>query len=620
MTAEQRELLAGFFAGLMPEPKVTVSDWADQHRRLSNEASAEPGPWRTARTPYLREVMDMLSAHSPVEEVVVVKGAQLGFTEAGNNWVGYIIDVSPAPTLMVMPTAETMMRNSRSRITPLIEASPRLREKVKSPRARDSGNTLFSKDFPGGVLIMAGANSPAGLRSMPMRNLFLDEVDAYPRDLKGEGNPIDLAKARTRTFARRKVLQISTPTIEGESVIQAEFDNTDQRRFFVPCPHCDHYQILKFEGLSWTKGQPHTAEYLCEECGGVVPERYKPRMLAKGQWRPTCPENINRSKVGYHISSLYSPYGWYSWADVARDYEAALNEPAKMKAFVNTVLGEPYKEPGESPPWENLYNRRESYPTNKAPKDVCFITAGVDVQKDRIELEVVGWARGKRSYSLDYRVLIGDTAKPDVWNRLSAVVTEQWAREDGYLLPLKLMAIDTGYNTSHVYAFCQRYDQTRVVPVKGQDAQAVMVSAPKQVHVTSKGKKAGKVLLWNVGVNIIKSELYGWLRLEAIEGPEPDGFCHFPQYAPEFFKGLTAEQMERKVVRGYTRYQWVKKYERNEPLDCRVYARAAAAIVGIDRFEEVHWQSISGAVAQRVAPQSAPVARPKRDSGFWGSR
>lgn len=617
MTKDQRELIAGFLAGLRPEPALSVSEWADQYRRLNSEAAAEPGPWRTMRTPYLRELMDKLSIHDPTAEIIVAKGAQLGFTEAGNNWVGYVIDIAPGPMLMVMPTEQTMERNSRLRIGPLIESSPRLREKVGSSKAKTSGNTLLYKEFPGGVLAMAGANSPAGLRSMPMRYLFLDEIDAYPHDLKGEGSPIELAKARTRTFPRRKVLQISTPTVEGASVIWAEYLTTDQRKFHVPCPHCEHKQELTFDGLTWTKGKPETCVYMCINCGGVIEDRHKLWMLPRGEWVPTAPENSNRARVGYHISSLYSPHGWFSWSDVAEKYEKALNDEDSMKAFVNTVLGEPYKAPGESPPWELLYHRREPYPTNKVPKEVCFLTAGVDVQGNRIELEIVGWCRGKRSYSIDYRVLMGDTAKPEVWKQLDKVVNEHWAREDGYLIPLRLMAIDTGHNTTHVYAFCQRHDPSRVIPVKGQDKQTILVSTPQQVHRTVKGKKAGKVALWNVGVSIAKSELYAWLKLEAIEGPEPDGYCHFPQYGPEYFKGLTAEKLMRKDSHGFAKYYWEKVYERNEPLDCRVYARAAAAVVGMDRFEEVHWQQISGAVNVAPKDQAGPPPRKKRESTFW---
>jgi phage terminase large subunit GpA-like protein len=609
------ELVKGFYDGLRPIARLTVSDWSDQYRYLSPNASAEPGLFRTSRTPYLKEIMDRLSSNDITQEVVVMKGAQLGFTEAGNNWVGYIIDISPAPTLMVMPTDDTVKRNSKIRIDPMIEATPRLREKISPSRSRDSGNTTKQKDFPGGVLVLTGANSAVGLRSMPVKYLFLDEVDGYPLDLEGEGSPIDLARARTRTFARKKIFIVSTPTIEGQSVVEKEFSLTDQRKFHVPCPHCGGMQELVWDNLTWEQGKPDTARYICVHCEEAIEERHKTAMLAGGVWIADAPDNTNSNKVGYHINSLYSPFGWYSWAQAASDYEDAENDENKLRTFTNTVLGETWKEKGDAPDWENIFNRRETYTTNTVPLEVGFITAGVDIQKDRIELEIVGWCRGKRTYSLDYRVIVGDTEKPEVWAQLSQVVNETWEREDKAVLPLRLMAIDTGYNTQFVYEFCRKFDPTRVMPVKGQDAQAVMIASPRTVDVNWKGRKSGTIQLWNIGVSLIKSETYGYLRLNRNEdGSIPNGYCHFPQYNPDYFKGITAEQLTFKVVRGYKRYQWEKKYERNEPLDCRVYARAAAAVVGVDRFEEKHWQLMEGTYGKAPRKDEKPK---KRKSDFW---
>ena len=610
------ELVKGFFDGLKPTPRVTVTEWADRYRYLSPSASAEPGPWRTSRTPYLREIQDKLSANDVTQEVVVMKGAQLGFTEAGNNWVGYIIDISPAPTLMVMPTDDTVKRNSKIRLDPMIEATPRLRERISPARSRDSGNTTRQKDFPGGVLVLTGANSAVGLRSMPVRFLFLDECDGYPLDLDGEGSPIDLARARTRTFARKKIYIVSTPTIEGQSVVEREYELTDQRKFFVPCPECGGMQELRWLQLKWEAGKPETTRYECEHCGFLIEERHKTSIFSQGVWTPTAPENVSAHKVGYHINSLYSPFGWYSWEQAVRDYEDAEKDENKLRTFTNTVLGETWKEKGDSPEWENIFNRREQYHLNTVPSEVGFITAGVDIQKDRIELEIVGWCRGKRTYSIDYRVLVGDTEKQEVWNKLAEVVGESWKRDDGLILPLKMMAIDTGYNTQYVYNFCRRFDATRVIPVKGQETQAIMVAAPRTIDVSWQGKKTGTIKLWNIGVSLMKSELYGYLKLNRNEdGSIPNGYCHFPMYAPEFFKGLTAEHITFKIVRGFKKYQWEKKYERNEPLDCRVYARAGAAVVGIDRFEERHWKQLEEGYGGRS--ETTRPERKKSRTGFW---
>jgi phage terminase large subunit GpA-like protein len=613
MSGEKKEIAKGFFDGLRPIRRMTVSEWADEYRYLEASASSEPGLFRTARTPYLKEVQDKLSSFDPAQEIIVMKGAQLGFTEAGNNWLGYIIDVSPAPTLMVMPTDETVKRNSKIRVDPMIEASPRLREKIAAPRSRDGGNTTRQKDFPGGVLIMTGANSAVGLRSMPVARLFLDEVDGYEQNLDGEGSPIDLAKARTRTFARKKILMVSTPTIHGLSAIEREFENTDQRYYHVPCPECGGLQKLIWGQIKWEKDDPKTAKYDSVHCGEHIDETNKTEMLASGKWIPKDPSQSSPSKAGYHINSLYSPYGWYSWGDAVQDWLDAQKDVNKLRTFVNTVLGETWKEKGEAPEWNNIYNRREQYDLNRAPRDTAFITVGVDVQANRLELEIVAWAKFNRSYSLDYRTIAGDTSKEEVWQGLAAVLDEKFEREDGVQIPVRLMAVDSGYNTQHVYQFCRSQGPGRAIPTKGQDGLSIPFSPPKQVDVTPQGKKVGHVLLYNIGVSILKQELYGWLKLEKAEdGTPPHGYCHFPQYGQDYFKGLTAEELQFKVVRGFRRYEWVKTYERNEPLDCRVYARAAAAVIGMDRFQEEHWLAM-----EKQYESDKPAVKKKRRSSYW---
>src|SRR5689334_17884155 len=262
-------------AGARPDPFLTISQWADQYRTLSQRASSEHGRWRTDRTPYLREIMDALSPSSGIERVVFMKGAQIGGTEAGNNWIGYVIHQAPGPMMAVQPTVEMAKRNSKQRIDPLIEESAVLRNLVRDPRSRDAGNTILQKDFPGGVLVMTGANSAVGLRSMAARYLFLDEVDAYPGDVEGEGDPVNLAMARTRTFARRKIFMCSTPKITGMSRIEAAYEESDKRRYFVPCPVCREFQVLQFAQLRWPKGEPERAAYVCEHCGQEIANHQK---------------------------------------------------------------------------------------------------------------------------------------------------------------------------------------------------------------------------------------------------------------------------------------------------------------------------------------------------------
>ena len=598
---EQYSQIVSFFRGLRPIERVTVSQWADRYRFLAPVSSAEPGRYRTARTPYLRKIMDCLSVHDPHRKVVFVKAAQIGGTEAGSNFLGYCMHIAPGPVMFVQPTDDMVKRLSKGRIDPLIESCPELLQRVAPSKSRDSNNTINQKNFNGGVLIMAGANSAAGLRSVPIRYLILDEVDAYPQDLDGEGSPIDLAIARTRTFPNRKIFMLSTPTIEELSAIEREFLETDQNYYYVPCPFCGGMQRLVFSNLKWEQGHPESVRYRCEHCGELIAERYKVEMLAAGEGLPERPEKVSSDVIGFHLNSLYSPYGWHSWEQIVRDFLAARDNQSKLKVFVNTTLGQTWAERGEAPPFKNLYNRRETYRTNTVPDDVCFLTAGVDVQRDRLELEIVGWCADKRSYSIDYRVLEGDTAGTKVWDDLAGVVGERWSRRDGMELPIRMMAVDTGYNTTHVYAFCRRFSADKVVPVKGQDHLGVSFAPPKTVDVTRSGKKVGSMRLYNVGVSFLKSELYACLRLEKdSNGVPPPNYCHFPEYDEHYFRGLTAEEQVVKVVRGYPHLQWVKRYERNEPLDCRIYARAAAAILGLDRLDPARLAKLGGAVRKET--------------------
>jgi phage terminase large subunit GpA-like protein len=623
--------------GLKPDPLLTVSEWADHYRVLSQRASSEPGRWRTERTPYLREIMDCLSPASPVQRVALMKGAQIGGTECGNCWIGYVIHQAPGPMMAVAPTVELAKRNSKQRIDPLIEESEVLRQRVKERRSRDSGNTVLSKEFPGGVLILTGANSAVGLRSMPARYLFLDEVDGYPGDVEGEGDPILLAERRSATFQRRKILLVSTPKSKSLSRIQREYEASDQRRYFVPCPHCSEHQTLELENLRWPEGRPREAEYACVHCGSLIGERHKTSMLERGEWRPTVPGDSRTA--GFHLSSLYSPVGWFSWGDAAEMYEQAQKTPELMKGFVNTVLGLPFEEEAEAPEWQRLYERRETHRIGVVPEYGLFLTAGVDVQKDRIEVEVVAWGRGKESWSVDYRVIEGDTARAEVWANLDEVLARDWPHASGHTLPIRVMGVDAGYATQDVYAWVRQHPQASwgpagaaarqprtAVAVKGRDRDtALLLSVSK---ADAGGKRRG-LRVWSVGTPVAKGELYRWLKLEwpteeALEAGAsyPPGACHFPQYGEEYFRQLTAERLVTRIVKGFPRGSWEKEPgRRNEALDCRAYARAAAAIYGLDRFDERHWRRMEEALSripdgerdgEPVGRRSVPVRPPAR--------
>ena len=612
------KLLSGFLDGLRPDPIMTVSEWADENRVLSKVASSEYGKWRTSRTPYLKDIMDALSSHISYQKVVFIKGSQVGGTEAGNNWVGYIIDNSPAPTLLVMPTEAQFKKNSKTRIDPMIEASPRLRDKVNTAESKMGKNTIDQKNFIGGVLFIVGANSPVGLSSTPIKNIFCDEIDRYPMDVNGEGSPTDLAEARTRTFSNRKIFLVSTPTVKDASAIELEFLKTDQRYYEVPCPYCGAMHVLQFENLMWDEGAPHTAYMRCPECEGKITERHKTEIFANGQWTAYAPDNVSAKTIGFHLSSFYSPQGWFSWADIADSYEKSKKSPEKMKVFVNTILGETYEEAGETMKWEEIYNksRMEHNKSNSVNYQVCFLTAGVDVQKDRLELEIVGWCADKQSYSIDFRVLLGNTTLSEVWDELTKIVNETWTREDGVELPLKLMAIDTGYNTGEVHKFCRKYSTIKVIPIKGQDSLGLPTAPPRQIDYNRNGKKIGRLKQWNVGVSYLKGELYSWLQLQPnTDGTFPQCYCHFLQYDEKYFMGLVGEKYMPKSRK------WVKVYERNEPLDCRIYARAAANVVGLDRMKPeqlMRLGNVSSAKPSQKQEETPKTNRKeKKKSDFW---
>jgi phage terminase large subunit GpA-like protein len=532
-----------------------------------------------------------------------MKSAQTGGTEAAINFIGYGIHVCPAPIMLVEPNDDMVKKVSKFRIDPFVEMCPELKRRVSEKKSRDSSNTVNQKSFFGGVLFLSGANSSAGLRSVPVRFLIMDEVDAYPPNLDKEGSPVDLAIARTSTFPNKKIFIISTPTNTGDSVIEQEFNDTDQNYYYVPCPNCGEKQRLIWEQLKWDEGKPETVLYFCIHCGVGIEEYHKETMLIQGEWRPMAPESANHETIGFHINSLYAPFGLLSWREIVSEFLKAKSNPYKFQVFINTKLGETWKVRGEAPPYKNLYNRRENYPLNVVPDDVCFLTCGVDTQDNRLELEIVGWCADKRSYSIDYRVFEGDPANTEVWNKLSGVISESWLRSDGMEFYIRMMVIDSGgHKTSHVYDFCNRFSPNRVRAIKGMDNLSMPFSSPKQTNITKSGKRIGKKGVWGVGVSFLKSELYSYLRLEKdSEDNPPPGYCHFPEYPEYYFRGLTAEELVSKIVKGYTRYEWKKIYERNEPLDCRIYARAAAAMEGLDRLSMEQIQTMVRAPLSKSA-------------------
>ena len=581
----------GFLDGLRPETPLTVSEWADLHRRLSSKASAEPGPWRTDRTPYLREPMDCLSSESPVQRVVMMFAAQTGKTEAGSNWLGYVIDHAPGPMLCVQPTIEMAKRLSKQRLESMITETPVLAAKIAPARSRDSGNTMFSKEFSGGIMLMAGANSATGLRSAPCRYLFCDEVDAFPADVDGEGDPVSLAERRTTTFARRKILLTSTPTVKDFSRIEAEYQRSDQRRFYVPCPACGAMEWLKWGQLKWADGQPETARYQCEHCGERFEEMHKPAMLRGGEWRATSPSNGRTA--GFHLSGLYSPLGWCSWEQLVDDFLRAKGDAPALKSFVNTRLAETWEEDyAAKVSADGLLARRLDYKPGVCPAGVVLLTGGVDVQDNRLAVSVWGWGEGETGWLVWHQELMGDPTQTEVWEQLDHVLATEWDTECGKHLKLAQVAVDSGGHCTHeVYRYVRDRGSRGVVAIKGSSRRnSPAVGKGSKVDVNWRGKviKRG-VTLYQLGTDTIKTTLFGRLRHN-----ETTGGLNFGLAADdEYYRQLTSERQALRYHRGFPIREWVKKAgDRNEALDCAVYGYAAMLIYGRKMNKATMWEQL----------------------------
>jgi phage terminase large subunit GpA-like protein len=569
------------FDAYRPDPPYTVSEWADKNRYLSSVSSAEPGRWRTSRTPYLREIMDCLSAYSPVEVVNVMKGVQIGMSEAGFNFVGYTIHHSPGPMMYVMPTIDMAKKFSKTRIDPMVAASPALSEKIKPARSRDSDNTVFQKAFDGGVLVLTGANSGSGLRGLPVRCLVLDEVDGYPASADEDGDPVTLATDRTSTFQRRKIFKLSTPTLKETSRIGPAFREGDQRYYNVKCDACGKLQPITWDKIKWEPGKPETAAFECdgfdeetgEVCGHRHPEHRKGFLLSEAngaRWVPTA-EPTRPNVRSYHLSALYSP--WYTWAECAQRFLDVKDDPAKLQPFINNVLGQEWEDlGGDKVDPDSLLAKREAYEVDPLPEKVALLTCGVDVQPDRLELEIVGWGRDEESWSIAYHTLAGDPSELEVWDQLDDLLSERFAhpaKSEG--LRVSATCIDTGgANTQDAYRFIRPREGRRIWGIKGYAGKRPVW--PKRPTRNNKGK----INLYAIGVDAAKEVITARLTKTG-PGVSGAGACHFNMDRDkEYFEQMTAERKVTRYVKGFKIIEWHKpEKDRNEAFDCRVYAYSA---------------------------------------------
>lgn len=612
------ELQAEILRALEPAPDLLVSKWADLFRVLNKKHTKEAGDWSTDRVPFMREPMDCLSARSPVTRVVIMKGAQVSGTESGLNWVGYTIDSDPAPMLFVSPTL-TVTKRTSARVQSMIDDDPkRLGTKVLPARKADSKNSQFEKHFPGGALYFATAKSAANLRSTAAKKIVYDEVEAFPQDVDGEGGAVEVSEARGFTFGDQvKALLISTPGVDQTSIIKPEFNRGDQRLYHMPCPHprCRKLIVFSEEKFSWTEGKPKTVHMVCEHCKGKILEgRHKKRMLAEGIWIPKALyENaaaMQRLEAGdrseldafnedslvrsYHLSSWYSPVGWLSWTKIIGLWEAAQGLPHKMKSIVNTIFGRTWVEAGEAPQWEVVYGRRSrSYRMREIPKGVVFLTAGADVGHDHVEISVWGWGRKRQRWLIEHIRIDGAYNEPETWEQVTAAIERRYLHPCGAVLHIRRFGIDRNAWPGVVDPWVMEQDRSRVVAVRGSDSLDGYTKwsrrKPKPGDPTPWGASA-RFEYVTVGSSFMKLELYACLGLRLVEGQDlPKGWIHLAgDISEEYAKQLVSERLTFEGRKGKrAKGTWVPVgAARHEALDCAVYARAMAHLVGWDRWSD----------------------------------
>lgn len=599
-----------------PPPSLTNTAWAESHRVLSAKDSSEPGPYRITRTPYALEPQDALSPASRIEEVVLMWGAQTSKTTIGGNWIGASIDMMPGPIMIVQPTLDLAKRYSRQRLVPLIDESERLRSKIADNRSRDDSNTILLKEYPGGFIAITGANSAAGLRSIPIRDIFFDEIDAYPFDVDGEGDPIDLAQARQSTFPRRKRLKTSTPTIKGASRIESAFHATDRRYYHIACPHCGELQRLEWGaktayGIKWRKDAagnplPDTVHYVCKHNGCIIEEHHKSEFLrcqqlgGQARWIPENPD-ANPRRRGYHLSSLYSPLGFLSWRELVEEWIAAIaaqrtGDSEKLKTFTNTRLAETWEEQGQGADSKSLGARAEDYELGIVPRAGLMLTMGVDTQPDRLEARVWAFGRGEESWLVGRHILYGDPnldegTEGSPWTRLTEIRRTPVLNAVGAQMLIEATCVDSGgHNTHAVYAYCRAHSHANVLAVKGASQYGrPVIGRPSAIDINWRGKTIARgVKVWQIGTDTAKHLLHGRMRIGQV-GP---GYVHVPKAlaSTDEFEQMTAARLMPATVNGKAVMRWITPAgQREEGGDCMVYAYAAACWLGIQTYREPGW-------------------------------
>ena len=581
--------LAKILSGMKPPEDLTVSQWADKNRRLTSESSAEVGKWRTSRTPYMFDILDSFT-DPLIEHIVVVAASQVGKSETINNMVGYCIDQDPGPILLIQPTIDDVKRYSEMRIAPMIRETRCLKRKVADPKSRDAANTKRQKSFPGGVLVMTGSNVAHDLSSMPIRYVFGDERDRWATSAGSEGDPWELAVARTRTFYNKKMVEVSTPTVKGASAIENSYNLGTMERWKTQCPHCGEYVELTFDNIRFEydaaengdKKIFHISEifYVCPECGGISDEHTMKSQPAK--WVATVPEARKHHKTrSFWLTAWVSP--WATWESIILQFLQAGTDSAKLQVVYNTQFGELWEERGDMASEDDVMARREVYEA-EVPDGVLLLTCGVDTQDDRLEYEVVGHRRFGETWGIKKGVILGRPDTEEVWERLDEVLSHKYKFKSGVSLQISLTFIDEGgHFTQEVRQHCLARQYDHVFAIKGANRPDIPYTAPpKKQKIVVNGKVIGQVWVYEIGVNAGKQKIVDNLR---VQSPGAN-YCHFPlrdDYGKQFFKQLMSEHLAY-VPKLKHPWQWQKipGHERNEAFDIRNYNLAACEILSPD--------------------------------------
>lgn len=625
---------------LAPPPNVTVDEWAARYRHIAK--GPERGPWRNERTPYLVEPMRAASAYSPYERVALWFATQLGKSEVLYNATLQRIHTDPQDMMMVQPTLQDAQDHSQQRFLPTVLQTPALDGLVATRKSRDESTSWRSRSIQGGfTLFFGGANSAASLASKPLGFAVADEVDKWPADVDNEGPPLGLLEERMSNFSRRKLLIASTCTIKGASLIEAEYLASDQRKYYVPCPHCDERQLLLWGakeawGLKWLKtesgkARPETAVYICRHCGGSIEEWRKDTMLRDGVWIADAPGAGQGKRAGFWLNKLYSPLGWKSWSALVEEWEHAVGtartgNSAPLKKFKNSSLAETWEEEGQGADAKGLAARAEDYELGTVPRGGLMLTMGVDTQPDRLEARVWAWGRGEESWLVARHILYGDPnldegTEGSPWTRLTEVRRTPIQHASGTPMLIEATCIDSGgHNTHAVYHYCRSHVHAHVHAVKGASTYGrPVIGKPKHIDVNWRGRTVARgVKLWQVGTDTAKHLLHGRMRITQV-GP---GYVHLPKSltSTDEFEQMTAARLMPATVQGKSVMRWITPAGRREEAgDCMVYAYAAACWLGIQTMRDAGWKRREDKYAPRApglfdapapAPDPAPSAAP----------